>query len=168
MKRLRRPVGGHEIDHDQDEGSGDMPAGTARHVRWISYAACVWAVAFAAPHIWWALGIPAGFPGGEASYRFFMSSTWRVIYDVVVILLSVLAFVIALTLLKPPSQIVRRWIPHTAAWIACGMLSLRGVAGMIVDGTSDPVWWPTFLLGGILFGLVAWFARRPARSLQRP
>lgn len=137
-----------------------MPESAPRHVRWISYAACAWAVSFAAPHIWWALGIPAGFPGGKESYRFFMSSAWRVSYDVVVILLSLLAFVVALTLLRPPGLVVRRWIPQTAAWMACGMLSLRGVAGMIVDGRSDPVWWPTFLLGGILFGGVAWSARR--------
>ena len=143
-----------------------MSAGTARHARWISYAACVWAVLFAAPHTWWALGISAGFPGGEASYRLFMSSAWRYVFDVVVILLSILAFLVALTLLRPPGQTVRRWIPHTAAWIACGMLSLRGVGGMLHDGTGDPVWWPTFLLGGILFGLVAWFARRPKSAPQ--
>jgi hypothetical protein len=143
-----------------------MPASAARHVRWISYAACVWAGVFAAPHTWWALGIPAGFPGGEANYRLFMSSPWRYIYDVIVVLLSVLAVIVALTRLRPPGQTVRCWIPHTAAWIACGMLSLRGLAGWVVDGTSDPVWWPTFLLGGILFGGVAWFARHP-RSATR-
>jgi len=165
---LRGAVGGHEIDCDTTNGSGDLSAETARHVRWISYAACVWAIAFAAPHIWWALGIPAGFPGGDDSYRFFMSSSWRIVFDVVVILLSILAFLVVLALLQPPARTVRRWIPHTAAWIACVALSFRGVAGMIVDGTSDPVWWPAFLLGGILFGLVAWFARRPTRSLERP
>jgi hypothetical protein len=47
------------------------------------------------------------------------------------------------------------------AWIASAMLTLRGVAGLIVDGTSDPVWWPIFLVGGILFGGVAWIARSP-------
>ena len=136
-------------------------------MRWISYAACVWAIAFAAPHTWWALGISAGFPGGESSYRFFMSSTWRYVFDVIVVLLCVLAVLVALTLLRPPAQIVRRWIPRTAAWIACAMLSLRGLAGMVVDGSSDPVWWPTFLAGGILFGAVAWVARQvgaPARG----
>lgn len=46
-----------------------------------------------------------------------------------------------------------------AAWIACGMLTLRGVAGLVVDGASDPVRWPTFLIGGVLFGSVAWLAR---------
>jgi hypothetical protein len=73
---------------------------------------------------------------------------------------------IALTLLRPPHQVVRRWVPQTAAWIASGMLLLRGVAGLPVDGASDPVWWPTFLLGGMLLGGVAWLARvtgsRPA------
>jgi len=48
---------------------------------------------------------------------------------------------------------------RTAAWIACGMLSLRGVAGMVVDGSSDLIWWPTFLTGGLLFGAVAWSSR---------
>ena len=129
--------------------------------RWVSYAACVWAVLFAAPHTWWALGIPAGFPGGETSYRFFMSSAWRFIFDLIVILLSLMAILVALTLLQPPDRVPRRWIPYTAAWIACGMLTLRGVAGMVVDGITDLVWWPTFLLGGILFGGVAWLARWP-------
>jgi len=138
-----------------------MTALAATRRRWISYAACVWAVLFAAPHAWWALGIPFGFPGGEANHQLMMSSAWRYIYDVIVVVLSVVAILISLTLLKPPHEVVRRWVPHTAAWIACGMLTLRGVAGMIVDGTSDPIWWPTFLVGGILLGAVAWSARIP-------
>lgn len=137
------------------------PEAAARHRRWISYAACLWAILFAAPHTWWALGIPLGFPGGETSYHMMFSSTWRYIYDVIVIVLSAMAVLIALTLLQPPERVVRRWIPYTAAWIACGMLTLRGVAGMVVDGASDPFWWPTFLLGGLLLGRVAWLARIP-------
>jgi hypothetical protein len=135
--------------------------------RLIGYAACVWAVLFAAPHTLWALGIAAGFPGGAANHELMMSSAWRYIFDVIVILLSVTAVLVALTLMRPADQVTRRWIPQTAAWIACGMLSLRGLAGLAVDGTSDPVWWPTFLVGGILFGAVAWLARRPrARSAR--
>jgi hypothetical protein len=126
--------------------------------RWISFAACVWAVLFAAPHTWWALGITAGFPGGDRSYNLFMASTWRIAFNLLVIVLSGLTIVITLRLLRPPEQVRRRWIPRTAAWIACGMLTLRGVAGMIVDGTEDLVWWPAFLVGGILLGGVAWMA----------
>lgn len=136
-------------------------AAPARHQRWVSYAACVWSVLFAAPHVWWALGIPAGFPGGPAGHQLMMTSAWRYIYLVIVIILCALAILIALTLLRPPHQVVRRWVPQTAAWIASGMLTLRGLAGLVVDGASDPVWWPTFLLGGILLGGVAWLARIP-------
>jgi hypothetical protein len=134
-------------------------SGTARYRRWLSVAACIWAVLFAAPHTWWALGIPDGFPGGEKSHRLMMSSTWRYIFDVVVIVLSILMFAITVTLLRPPGTVVRRWIPHTAAWIGSGMLLLRGLAGMVVDGARDPIWWPTFLVGGILLAGVAWSAR---------
>jgi hypothetical protein len=138
-----------------------MPDDVTRRRRWVSYAACAWAILFAAPHTWWALGIPAGFPGGEVNHQLMMTSAWRYIYDVIVILLSAVAILIALTLLRPPHQVVRRWIPYAAAWIASGMLTLRGLAGLVVDGASDPIWWPTFLLGGILLGSVAWMARAP-------
>lgn len=122
--------------------------------RWINYAACVWAIIFGAPHGWWALGISAGFPGGEASYRFFMGSLWRYLFDVAVVLLSATAIAVALALLRP-----RGWIPRTAAWIASTMLTLRGIGGLVVNGSSDPIWWPIFLAGGVLFGSVACFAR---------
>lgn len=140
----------------------------ARNGRWISYAACVWAVLFAAPHTWWALGIPAGFPGGEANHQLWMSSTWRYMYNVMVIILSAMAVLVALTFLRPSHHVIRRWIPHTAAWIAGGMLSLRGVAGLLVDGTSDLVWWPTFLVGGILFSALAWSARTSKSTRVKP
>lgn len=128
--------------------------------RWVHYAAAIWGVGFAAPHVWWALGISAGFPGGETSYHRFMSSTWRYLYDILVILLSVTAVFVALAPIRSWGRGIPPWIHRTAAWIACGVLSLRGVAGMLVDGTSDLVWWSTFLAGGILFGCVAWLSRR--------
>jgi cytochrome bd-type quinol oxidase subunit 2 len=137
-----------------------------RNRRWISYAARIWAIAFAAPHTWWALGIPAGFPGGEANHQVWMSSPWRYLYIVMVIILSALAVLAARMLVRPPHHALRHRIPRTAAWIAGGVLSLRGVAGLLIDGTSDLVWWPTFLAGGILFSALAWSARisRSART----
>lgn len=135
-------------------------AAVAKDIRlrhWVGYAACTWAVLFGAPHLWWALGIPAGFPGGEASYHRFMGSTWRYVYDLVVVALSGAGVLVALTLRSPGGN--RRW--RAAAVAASAALSLRGVAGAIVDRASDPVWWPTFLLGGILYGSLAWLARTP-------
>jgi hypothetical protein len=88
-----------------------------------------------------------------------MRKPWFVAYDLLVVALSVLAFVVARTLGRPSRGRVPRWILVAMAWIASGMLSLRGVAGMVVDGASDPVWWPTFLIGGILFGSVGWLSR---------
>ena len=90
------------------------------------------------------------------------------IFDLIVIVLSALAVLITLTLLRPPHQVARRWVPHTAAWIASGMLTLRGVGGMVHHGASDPVWWPTFLVGGILMGSVAWLARAPRAKTPEP
>ncbi|HSL70093.1 MAG TPA: polysaccharide deacetylase family protein [Longimicrobiales bacterium] len=132
----------------------------SRYRRVVGYAAFGWALLFAAPHTWWALGIPAGFPGGRASHQVMMTTAWRYSADVIVIVLCGIAALVALALRRP--QIAWRWVPYTAAWIASGMLTFRGVAGLVGDGTADLIWWPSFLLGGILFGAAAWLA--PARS----
>ena len=130
--------------------------------RWLNYAACLWALMFAAPHVWWALGFPAGFPGGLARGRanhHLMMTTWRYYFDLAVIFLSILAIFVALALIRTWGRTIPFWILRIMAYIASAMLTLRGVAGWIHDGSSDPVWWPTFLVGGILFGSVAWAAR---------
>jgi hypothetical protein len=137
-----------------------MISANVRRPRWINYAAGLWAVLFAMPHVWWALGFPAGFPGGAANHQL-MVSTWRFFFDVVVIFLSITAAFVALALVRPWGKAITRRILRIMAWIASSMLSLRGVAGLVADGTTDPVWWPTFLVGGILFGSVAWLARSP-------
>ena len=129
------------------------PSATTR--RAVTWTACAWAVVFGAPHLWWALGVPYGFPGGQASYDFFMSSAWRVVYDWVVVVMSALAVAIALELQKPPEKVRRRRIPLGLAWFACGILLLRGIAGAIVDGRGDLVWNPLFLAGGVAMGALA-------------
>ena len=125
--------------------------------RWFAYAACTWALLFATPHLWWALGVRAGFPGGDSSYEFFFGSWWRPLFNLLVIILSALMVVITRSLMG--QRVRRRRVLLTLAWIGSALLTLRGVAGGIVDGASDPVWWPAFLTGGILFGAVAWFGR---------
>lgn len=138
-------------------------AASGRLRRWISYAACGWVALFAAPHAWWALGFTAGFPGGAASYQAFMSSRWRYLYNLEVIVLGGVAVVVTLQLLRSNNE-ARRRVLRTVVWIASGALTLRGVAGLVVDRASDPIWWPTFLVGGVLFGGVAWLARAPGRK----
>ena len=141
-----------------------ISAAIVPRLRWINYAACLWAIIFAAPHVWWALGFPAGFPGGQGRGRanhHLMMTTWRYFFDLGVIFLSILAIFVALALIQNWGRTIPHWILRTMAWIASAMLTLRGVAGLIHDGVRDPVWWPTFLVGGILFGSVAWLARSP-------
>lgn len=142
-------------------------AANAHRLRWINYAACLWALMFAAPHVWWAFGFSWGFPGGGAKGRaghHLTMTTWRYFFLLVVIFLSILAIFVALAPIRSWGRIIPRWILRTMAWTACAMLTLRGVAGLVVDGARDPVWWPTFLVGGILFGSVAWVAHVPKRT----
>ena len=133
---------------------------------WVGYATCVWAALFGAPHIWWALGNPFAFPGGEASYQVFMSATWRIVFDWVVVLLSFIGFGVALALVRPWGRTIPQWPLNAAAWTASAILTVRGVAGLVVDGLTDledpsrPVWTVGFVVGGLLFGSVAWQAHR--------
>jgi hypothetical protein len=132
---------------------------------WINYAAATWSVLFAAPHIWWAMGIPAGFPGGERSVanHHLLYTTWRFWFDLLVILLSGVGIFVALALARPGKSRVPRSISRTLAWLACGLLGLRGFGGMIIDGFSGPPWAQIFAIGSVLFGGVAWTSRRAAR-----
>jgi hypothetical protein len=92
-----------------------------------------------------------------ASHRFY-------VFDVAVVALSVLALFVALA----P---VHSWgdrIPDGALrGLSCGaafLLSLRGVAGLVADGVTDLVWWPMFLVGGLLFGAAAFLPTRGGRA----
>src|SRR5262244_3384003 len=107
-----------------------ISAVNAHRFRWVNYAACVWALLFAAPHVWWALGFPFGFPGGPARGRAnhqLLMTTWRYYFDLVVIFLSLLAFIVALALMRTSLRTIPHRILRTMAWIASGMLTLRGV-----------------------------------------
>jgi hypothetical protein len=111
-----------------------ISGGSPHRVRWINYAACLWALLFAAPHVWWALGFPAGFPGGLARGRAnhdLMMTTWRYYFDLAVIFLSFLACFVALALIGTWGQTIPRRILRAMAWVASAMVGLRGVAGLV-------------------------------------
>ena len=133
--------------------------------RWTGFASGLWCVAFGAPHLWWALGWSFGFPGGQASYDFFMSSWWRVGFDWFVIACCVLGVFVARALNTPVESLAQRKVPLRLAWTAFLLLSVRGVAGLIVDRLQDRLWDPTFVVGGVLFGALIWQAHRSNRSV---
>jgi hypothetical protein len=147
----------------------DRPSLDKTESRWAGYAACAWTVLFGAPHIWWALGNPFAFPGGHVSYQVFMSATWRIVFDWIVVLLCAIGFGVALALVRPWGRRLPQPPLLAAAWTASAMLTLRGVAGVAVDGLRDvefpirPVFTVAFVVGGLLFGLVAWRARHRVR-----
>jgi GNAT superfamily N-acetyltransferase len=96
-----------------------------------------------------------GFPGGEASYRQFMESPWLRLYNLAVIGLCIVAVILTTKLLGAAREERGRPVIRAAVWVGSAILLVRAVAGLVVDGASDPVWWPTFLVGGLLFGSVA-------------
>ncbi|MBW3634311.1 MAG: DUF3995 domain-containing protein [Chloroflexi bacterium] len=121
-----------------------------------SYVACAWTLLFAAPHVWWALGVSAGFPGGDTAYRAAMSSAWFIRYNLFVVFLCAVGVLVVLALVTPLGRAVPRRVLLTLAWLGAALLTARGVAGLVADGSSDLVWWPAFMLGGVLYGMVAW------------
>ena len=144
---------------------------------WTGYAACIWAILFAAPHVWWAFGVSAAFPGGDIAYEFAFRNSWFFLYNLVVVILLVASALVALALVRE-----QRWrrlfffssrrhhrMLLAAAWAACTILTFRGLIGLVVDGLADLTifGWPTFLTGGILFGITAvWsYNKRPPPDL---
>jgi len=158
--RIRIPAApSPEQEHPLTPRGGGLPSA------WVGYATCAWTVVFGAPHIWWALGNPFAFPGGDVSYQVFVSATWRIVFDWIVVLLCAIGFGVALALVRPWGRRLPQRPLLAAAWTASAMLTLRGVAGVAVDGLRDvefpmrPLFTVAFVVGGLLFGGVAWRAQ---------
>jgi hypothetical protein len=66
--------------------------------------------------------------------------------------MSVLGSLVAGALMQPASAGGQALVVRAMAWAAFALLTLRGAAGLVVDWVRDPLWWPTFLIGGILSG----------------
>jgi hypothetical protein len=124
---------------------------------WAGRAAAAWAALFAAPHVWWAFGVPAGFPGGAAGLSDALNVPWFRAYDLLVVALSCMAVLVAMAASRARSGVL------PLAWAISGVLLARGLAGLAVDGLADLVWSPLFVTGGLLFGATAWLCGRRAR-----
>ena len=138
----------------------------SRTAVWAGAAAGAWTVLFAAPHVWWLLGVSAGFPGGADDHDAALDSAWFLLYDLFVLVLCAVGVLVALVTAGLLGRSVPRRLPRALAWLAAAVLTARGVAGLVADGRSDLVWWPTFLLGGVLYGLTAWSSTGAGRQRE--
>ncbi len=137
------------------------------------YAACVWAILFAVPRVLWASGVSVSFPGGDTAYEFAFQNSWFLAYDLVVVVLLTASASVTLALVQEHwrglfffSYSHHRMLLSAAAWLADIILIVRGLIGVVVDGLADLTFfgWPTFLVGGILFGLTAWSHKKKKSS----
>ncbi|MDF2958699.1 MAG: hypothetical protein K0S39_434 [Paenibacillus sp.] len=122
----------------------------------IGYSAFVWSVIFGLVHVYWAFGGTAGFEG-RAMNDVLLIINW------IAIVLSVVAAILAHAMVHAWGRRIRSWILLTLAWGAAVVLGLRGIVG-ISETLLNPeleipllvmIFEPLFLIGGILFGLMA-------------
>ncbi len=164
------------------------PKISPKGLRWASYMSVAWCIVFGGLHLYWALGGNAGFvelsmPSSKvlAMNRDpgYMGITW------LVVIMSALAAFLALAPLQSWSRRIPGWLILTPLWIACCLFLLRGIGtpiqtalvmggGLVVkppDPSMQEAWhqWglldltvfcPWFILGGLAFGMSAWFAQR--------
>ena len=139
----------------------------SRPAGWAASAAAAWSLIFAAPHVWWALGVSWAFPGNADDFARAFDRTWWLVYDLVVAVLCIVGAALALALVQPWGRALPAKLLRAAVWSGSALLLLRGALGVapmvwsLLRGTSNELHpWsyviePWFLLGGILFGLAA-------------
>jgi hypothetical protein len=96
------------------------------------------------------------------------------VVNLVAIPLSLIAAGLALATVQAWGHAVPHWVLLVGAWAASLLLTLRGGVGLVQTGFEPGavpllvrVFEPGFLIGGILFGAMAWslsHAPRTARS----
>lgn len=162
-----------------------------RRLRQAAAATFGWIVVFDALHVYWELGGRFGF-GDQADPLPSAENAGQGVFAAVVVALFVVGTVLPLAFVQGWGRRVPRWILITTAWVAAGLLTVRAVAAFVDDamrtvfgsptgltgltyeqllGTATPsaytVWSARaidlyFLVGGVLYGTTAWYARRRA------
>lgn len=131
------------------------------------YAALVWSTLFGLIHIYWAAGGTLGFEGKTMGKALF-------IINLVAIALCIVAAFTALALVQAWGRRFPSWLLLTSAWGACVILGLRGCVG-IIQSLLEPeslsllliIIEPFFLLGGILYGLLAFLYMYASNSRKK-
>ncbi|MGH2531862.1 MAG: DUF3995 domain-containing protein [Thermomicrobiales bacterium] len=92
---------------------------------------CALAVVYIVPHVWWALGISAAFPGDQDDFDEAFGRTWFFVYNLVDTVLAVIAAFIALALIQPWGRTIPRRPLVFCAWAGAAILTLRGTVGLV-------------------------------------
>ncbi|WP_176946321.1 DUF3995 domain-containing protein [Blastococcus aurantiacus] len=139
-----------------------------------------WALAFAAPHLYWAGGGRRGLGEETSAADDALATPWFAAYNLVVAVLAVVAGVLALALFRRGVGLrARPWVRRTAL-AAATVLLVRGALGVVLllvdavtgtDGQAPPLVLlavePWFVVGGCLHlgaALSLWAgAAEPAR-----
>ncbi len=157
------------------KATGGSLAPTPRQLptgNWAGYAACGWALLFAAVSIYWAAGGTIGADTvGDRVTRLpgIVALLWAVGAA------KLVGALLALALVRSSARLARRRLMLTIAWAAGAGMILYGGANLAVRGlmalgrirTPDSMhstaatwhlalWDPWWLLGGILFATAAW------------
>lgn len=129
-----------------------------RRTRPIALAAIAWSLGFAAIHVAWALGSTVGL-GGRRVTGLLLA------IDIVAIPLCLLAAGVAWRLRDQHDARRARPTTYRMAWAAAVVLGLRGLGTIqaLIAPPDDATTLtrladPFFLLGGALFGMLAWKA----------
>src|SRR3712207_1486058 len=92
-----------------------------------AYAACAWALAFAAVHLYWALGGNAGLPPGMSVG----GSPALFAIDVVAVPLCVTGAVLALSLVRPWGRAFPRRLLLVTGWGVCAILVFHSAPTLV-------------------------------------
>lgn len=172
-------------------GSGIGPAPfvtrrAPRNAKWTGYAACAWALVFAALSFYWAAGGTAGVHTLSKAIREpalrrdsgFVAILWATA------VLKVLAGLLALAFVRPWGATVPRRLLLVAGWGVAAFLTLYGGLGMtgalLTDlGVTESaatgsarwylfLWDPIWVVGGLLFLATVWGKPRLAAPAHQP
>ncbi|MDQ0859630.1 hypothetical protein QFZ72_003109 [Bacillus sp. V2I10] len=148
------------------------------------YVACISALLYAAPHLWWGMGISVAFPG---DYKSFPDNVWSIAIGFWIMgFLAVLAALFALSFIQPWGRRFPRLMLLILGWITSVGLTFWGLGFFylrffieIGRVTSSPqftyqdseihpiiwgyIWYSLFLVWGISLGLTVLQYQRRSR-----
>lgn len=142
-----------------------------RRRRW-AHATLAWSLVFAAPHLYWMAGGRWGLAGQASAADEALSQPWFYAYNLLAAVLALVGAGVALWIARDATSARVRRVLRAVARAASLLLLARGAIGVtllaadLARGVMDSplilvAVEPWFVLGGVLFGMVA------ARATER-